>query len=630
MALADEAHKAELGLRLIGLRMNRDRNVTDALPVSSGEKHLFKIRAADDDGPVTSLLAVVSEKELAEGIDLLRWLKDTETEKKSEITILVSAASCSENGEFFKIVENFPAVETALLSLGVYNEKKCAYRSYRYNNGWKEDKPYRGFSPLQYRELRIHRFANFNLEILTQTDSIFLIEAKAKTNEKDIRLFGLVDVAEMEPEAARNLTERLIMFETLFMEAIYAMRSVQAKYRYRLVWNRIIVHSRTILQLGMKELQEYGQKLMPLTKDLGLEKLVIYTRRQRFNEETPRELELDFIIVTEDQFNLRNRPPSNELLKPYDRYVNSAVIARQRNSVYPYEIIKMLTTIGITQDDNTIIRGDFEEFDITVNSDGSQEIISVKGREPGLNAGNVVFGIITNYNDTFPIPLRRVIILSDPTKDLGSLSETECRRVNAGLDLAEREKIPTEWIPVSSGAKITMDSGTENLDWTAATLRRIIQYTQNGGELNIIVSGVNVGAQSYWNAEATMLMHTRGLLIMTDDGAMLLTGKKALDFSGSVSGENNSDIGGAEKIMGPNGQAQVRVPNLNAAYSYLFKHYKYTYVSSGQIYPERKRTSDNVSRDVAAEPYKDFLGQGFLFSVKRRILREKNLSISDR
>ena len=43
-----------------------------------------------------------------------------------------------------------------------------------------------------------------------------------------------------------------------------------------------------------------------------------------------------------------------------------------------------------------------------------------------------------------------------------------------------------------------------------------------------------------------MLMHTRGPLIMTEDATMLLTGKKALDFSGSVSAVDNIGIGGAE------------------------------------------------------------------------------------
>ncbi|HDQ13456.1 MAG TPA: hypothetical protein ENN41_01395, partial [Sediminispirochaeta sp.] len=170
---------------------------------------------------------------------------------------------------------------------------------------------------------------------------------------------------------------------------------------------------------------------------------------------------------------------------------------------------------------------------------------------------------------------------------------------------------------------INMDSGTENLDWTAATLRRIVEFTQAGGEINIIVAGINVGAQSYWNAEATMLMHTRGLLIMTEDASMLLTGKKALDFSGSVSGEENVDIGGVEKIMGPNGQAQIKVPNLAAAYQYLFQHYRYTYVPAGKTFPPRRETKDAVDRDISLEKYNDFLNQGFS-TIGEIFSREKN------
>ncbi len=54
-----------------------------------------------------------------------------------------------------------------------------------------------------------------------------------------------------------------------------------------------------------------------------------------------------------------------------------------------------------------------------------------------------------------------------------------------------------------------MDSGTENMDWVARVLRRLITFTQAGGKVNVVVTGINVGAQAYWNAEATMLMHTR-------------------------------------------------------------------------------------------------------------------------
>ena len=125
--------------------------------------------------------------------------------------------------------------------------------------------------------------------------------------------------------------------------------------------------------------------------------------------------------------------------------------------------------------------------------------------------------------------------------------------------------MPLEWFALSAGARISMDSGTENMDWVAAALKRIVEFTQAGGEINIVVAGINVGAQPYWNAEATMLMHTKGILVMTPDSAMVLTGKQSLDFSGGVSAEDNFGIGGYDRVMGPNGQAQYWAPNLAGA-----------------------------------------------------------------
>ena len=230
-------------------------------------------------------------------------------------------------------------------------------------------------------------------------------------------------------------------------------------------------------------------------------------------------------------------------------------------------------------------------------------------RQSGENDSNIVFGIVKNT----PFPgeqYERVLVLGDPSKDLGSLAEGECRRVIAAINLAEEKGLVIEWVPVSSGAAIDMNTGTENLDWTAVVLRRIIEFTQNGGEINIIVCAINVGAQSYWNAEATMLMHTKGVLIMAELGSMLLTGKKALDFSGSVSAEDNIGIGGSKKIMTPNGQAQFHVRTLGEAYQVLFRHYHLT-MSNGAQFGVYNETRDPDVRDVCFYPYDDLLNQGF-------------------
>jgi acetyl-CoA carboxylase carboxyltransferase component len=148
-----------------------------------------------------------------------------------------------------------------------------------------------------------------------------------------------------------------------------------------------------------------------------------------------------------------------------------------------------------------------------------------------------------------------------------------------------------------------MDSGTENMDWIAAVLRRIIEFTQGGGEINVIVAGINVGAQPYWNAEATMLMHTKGILVMTPASAMVLTGKHSLDYSGGVSAEDNFGIGGYDRIMGPNGQAQYWAPDLAAACRILLTYYEHSYVAPGERFPRRARTVDPVDRDVRSAPH---------------------------
>ena len=86
-------------------------------------------------------------------------------------------------------------------------------------------------------------------------------------------------------------------------------------------------------------------------------------------------------------------------------------------------------------------------------------------------------------------------------------------------------------------------------------------------------------------------MHTRGILVMTPDSAMVLTGKQALDYSGGVSAEDNFGIGGFDRIMGPNGQAQYWAPHLAGACEVLLAHYAHSYVAPGERFPRRAETS---------------------------------------
>jgi acetyl-CoA carboxylase carboxyltransferase component len=257
--------------------------------------------------------------------------------------------------------------------------------------------------------------------------------------------------------------------------------------------------------------------------------------------------------------------------------------------------------------------GTFTEYDL--GPDGAPVVVE---RPPGQNTANIVLGTVTTPTRRYPEGVTRVVLIGDPTKALGALAEPECARVLAAIELGRRLDAPIEGFAVSAGAKIAMDSGVENMDWIARALRGIVEFTQAGGEINVVVTGINVGAQPYWNAEATMLMHTKGILVMTPDSAMVLTGKQALDYSGGVSAEDNFGIGGYDRVMGPNGQAQYWAPDLAGAWDVLYRHYEHAYVVPGERFPRRAVTSDPIDRDVRDHPHdvtgSDFTTVGDIFS----------------
>lgn len=128
-----------------------------------------------------------------------------------------------------------------------------------------------------------------------------------------------------------------------------------------------------------------------------------------------------------------------------------------------------------------------------------------------------------------------------------------------------------------------------------------------------------------------MLMHTKGILVMTPDSAMVLTGKQSLDFSGGVSAEDNFGIGGHDRIMGPNGQAQYWASDLAGAQQVLMRHYEHTYVAPGEQRPRDLPTSDADSRDIGSTPHvlegSDFETVGEIFSAAKNADRKKPFDI---
>jgi len=476
-------------------------------------------------------------------------------------------------------------------------------------DGYEEETFYRGLHPMMGKRLHLWRLSNFKIERLPSIEDVYLIHAVSKDNPKDERLFAAAEVRDVTPvrdEAGRVV--QLPHLERMLMEALAAIRLFQSRRRpqERLYWNRVFLYVWPPLNLKPDELHAMVRRLAPATEGLGLEQVVVRAGIPNPATGEVRDMVVRISSPVGSGLLITFRPADKLLpLKPLTAYDQKVVRVRQRGLVYPYEIIKMLTP-GREETRAEFPQGDFVEHDL----DAQGRLVPVD-RPYGQNKANIIVGVIRNFSTRYPEGMTRVLLLGDPSRDLGALAESECRIIVAALDLAERKQIPVEWFPISAGAKISMESGVENMDWIARVLRRLVEFTQAGGEVNLIINGINVGAQPYWNAEATMLMHTRGILVMTPKAAMVLTGKRALDYSGGISAEDNQGIGGYDRIMGVNGQAQYWARHINEACHILFRHYDHTYVLPGERFPRRAETIDPIERDVQTYPHHENGEEGF-------------------
>ena len=485
-------------------------------------------------------------------------------------------------------------------------------------DGLAEERVIRDMHPLTGQRLDLWRLKNFDGTRLRSPGNTYLFHCVAKDNKADERLVALAEIRDVTP--LRDAAGEIVAFpavERALTACLDGIRRHQVHRRgERLDANRIFLYVWPTIEVTLEELGAFARATAPLTLGAGLEEIMLLGRMRTAPDQELRDVALVFSYSPGTGVRVSVTAPPTEPLAPLNSYTQKVRRARARGTTYPYELLPQVTGVG----------GTFVEHDL----DADGRLVPVD-RGPGKNTAGIVAGVVTTPTTAHPEGMTRVALFGDPTRALGSVAEPECARVMAALDLADELQVPVEWFALSSGAKISMDSGTENMDWVAKVLRRLITFTQAGGEVNVVVAGINVGAQPYWNAEATMLLHTKGILIMTPDSAMVLTGKQSLDYSGGVSAEDNFGIGGYDRVMGPNGQAQYWAPNLSAACATLFAHYEHTYVAPGESSPRRAETVDPHDRDVRDFPHQhpvsDFETVGDIFSATTNPERKKPFDI---
>ncbi len=512
---------------------------------------------------------------------------------------------------------------------------KPRHRTWQYEADiWQESTTLRDIHPMAAERFELWRLEEFELERLECPEIIVAFRAKARSNAKDERIFVFAEVRQLHLGDSQEIDSPDADLYRAWFEALQVIRLAQTDQLAdnRMHWNRITFVVRPVIRLVPRDVAGVARRLEAPARGLGLEKVVIRARVPDARGSGVRHALFVISKPGRHRMQVEEEALGDRPVRALSAYDIKVLRARRLDASYPYELIKVLqggASIGAVPHPD-MAHGRFAEYDL----DDSQSRLIPVDRPAGGNVCGVVVGVLVHWTAKYPDGMERVWIASDPTMAMGALAEPECRRILAALDLAQARGLPVEWIPLSSGAKIAMDSGTENLDWTARVLRKIIEFTGHGGVIHVLVAGINVGAQSYWNAEATMLQHTRGCLIMTPDGSMVLTGKKALEYSGGVAAEDERGIGGYDRIMGPNGQAQYHAQDMGEALAILFEQYRFTYHKPQESTPRSWPTTDPFDRSILTSPYQGgaddpFATVGEVFDDRTNPGRKKPFAIRE-
>ncbi|MCY7366468.1 MAG: ATP-grasp domain-containing protein, partial [Frankiaceae bacterium] len=318
-----------------------------------------------------------------------------------------------------------------------------------------EERVIRGLHPLTAQRLNLWRLKHFDGVRLPSAEDTYLLHVSAKDNPKDERFIAMAEVRDL--TALRDAAGDVVGFPTverLLAACLDGLRRAQAQRgdQRRLDHNRVFLYAWPSIELPLSELASFVRTSAPLTVGAGLDEIVLLARLQEEPGGEPRDVALRFSYQQGAGVSMAVTDRPTEPMRPLDDYTQKVLRSRARGAGYPYALVGPLAGPG----------GSFVEHDLS--EDG--RLVPVD-RAPGRNTAGVVAGVVSTPTARHPEGMTRVVLFGDPTKALGTVAEPECALIIAALDLAQERGLPVEWFALSSGARISMDSGTENMDWVA-------------------------------------------------------------------------------------------------------------------------------------------------------------------
>src|ERR1019366_4219615 len=276
-----------------------------------------------------------------------------------------------------------------------------------------EERVIRGMHPLIGQRFDLWRLKKFKGVQLPSTEDTYLFHLAALDNPADERLVAYAEIHDVTP--LRDASGQVVAFPAAERKLASCLESIRAAQTERgsarrLDANRIVLYVWPPIDIPLHELSDFAGASAPMTAGAGLEEIMMLVRQRTQPDEEPAEVAVVFSYRPGAGVGVVVTKPSTEPLAPLDEYTQKVRRSRARGTVYPYEIVPMLTGVG----------GTFIEHDL----DEAGRLVPVD-RPRGHNQAGIVAGVVSTPSVRYPEGMVRVALFGDPTKSLGSVAEPE-------------------------------------------------------------------------------------------------------------------------------------------------------------------------------------------------------------
>ena len=212
-------------------------------------------------------------------------------------------------------------------------------------DGLGEDRIIRDMHPLTGQRVNLWRLKNFDGTRLAAPPHTYLFHIVAKENSSDQRLVSMAEVRDVtvqRDEAGEIVTIPAI--ERALSACMNGIRREQARRgNRRLDNNRVVLYVWPVLDVPLPQVESIAGYIAPLTAGAGLEEVQVVGRFRESADAPVRELAIRFSYRAGAGVVVNVTEPPTEPMRPLDEYTQKVQRSRARGTVYPYELIPILT-----------------------------------------------------------------------------------------------------------------------------------------------------------------------------------------------------------------------------------------------------------------------------------------------